>query len=84
MELNKENVTRKIDSMGRVAIPKSMRDRLEMREGDEVEFYLLKHDTGEYYVCFTNHKGSKDKYAIAADVLNELDIEIPIELREML
>ena len=37
MELLKENTSRKVDSLGRVSIPKSMRDRLDINEGDEVE-----------------------------------------------
>lgn len=47
MELLKENTSRKVDSLGRVSIPKSMRDRLDINEGDEVEFYLLNADNGE-------------------------------------
>ena len=47
MELRKENTTRKIDSLGRVSIPKSMRERLEIVEGDEMEFFMLADDAGE-------------------------------------
>ena len=80
LELLKENTTRKIDSLGRVSIPKGMRDRLEITEGDEVEFYLLNADNGEQFVCLTNHKGGINKYETAAKVLEELGIEIPEEL----
>lgn len=80
LELLKENTTRKIDSLGRVSIPKGMRDRLEITEGDEVEFYLLNADNGEQFVCLTNHKGGTNKYETAAKVLEELGIEIPEEL----
>ena len=54
MELLKENTTRKVDSLGRVSIPKSMRDRLDIQTNDEVEFYLLNNDDGEQFVCLTN------------------------------
>lgn len=84
MELNKENATRKIDSLGRVSIPKGMRDRLELKEGDEVEFYTLRADNGEMFVCMTNHKGGESKYAIAAKVLQELGEDIPEALEEMI
>jgi AbrB family looped-hinge helix DNA binding protein len=48
MELIKENTTRKIDSMGRVSIPKSIRDRLGLREGEEIEVYTIKDGTNTY------------------------------------
>ena len=84
MELVKENTTRKVDSLGRVSIPKGMRDRLEIAVNDEVEFYLLSDDVGEQYVCLTNHKPGANKYENAAKVLTELGIDIPKELEEKL
>ena len=80
MELIRENTTRKVDSLGRVSIPKSMRDRLEINTNDEVEFYLLQTDDGEQYVCLPNHLAGYNKYEMAAKVLNELGLEIPEEL----
>ena len=82
MELLKENTTRKVDSLGRVSIPKSMRDRLDINEGDEVEFYLLNADNGEQFVCLTNHHSGINKYEIAIQVLEELGIDIPEELED--
>lgn len=82
MELIKENTTRKVDSLGRVSIPKSMRSRLEIETNDEVEFYLLNADDGEQYVCLTNHKSSGNKYKMAAHLLQELGIAVPDELKE--
>ena len=80
MELIKENTTRKVDSLGRVSIPKGMRDRLEINTNDEVEFYLLNADDGEQYVCLTNHRVQNNRYEIAAQVLAELGFDIPEEL----
>lgn len=83
MELIKENAFRKVDTLGRVSIPKGMRDRLEITEGDEMEFFALYVD-GEPYICMTNHKGSNNKYEIAAEVLAELGLEVPEVLEEKL
>lgn len=80
MELLRENTTRKVDSLGRVSIPKSMRDRLNIETNDEVEFYLLNADNGEQFVCLTNHKVANSRYETAAAVLAELGLEIPEEL----
>lgn len=80
MELLRENTTRKVDSLGRVSIPKSMRDRLNIETNDEVEFYLLNADNGEQFVCLTNHKVANSRYETAAAVLTELGLDIPEEL----
>lgn len=81
MELIKENTTRKVDSLGRVSIPKGMRDRMEIKEGDEVEFYMLR-DGDNNYVAFGKSGMIDLKYLRAAEVLDELGIEIPDVLME--
>lgn len=80
MELIKENTTRKLDNLGRVSVPKSMRDRLSLRDGDEVEFYML-HDGDNFYVAFGKSDMVDLRYQRAAEVLNALGIEIPEELK---
>lgn len=80
MKLYKENATRKVDTLGRVSIPKGMRDRLGIKELDEVEFYMLENDDGEQYVALTNHVASRNKYAEAVDVLVELGLDVPEDL----
>lgn len=82
MKLFNENTTRKIDALGRVSIPKSMRQRLNIQPEDEVEFFLLE-DGSEKYVCLTNHKGA-DRYQLAAELLMDLGITIPDDLAEKL
>jgi AbrB family looped-hinge helix DNA binding protein len=46
MKLQSENTSRKVDSLGRVSIPKSLRDRLMINTEDQVYFYLLEDDDG--------------------------------------
>lgn len=82
MELIKENTTRKVDSLGRVSIPKSMRDRLLIKEGDELEFYMLR-DGDEQYVAI-GKPGINTKYVRAAEVLEELGEEVPDSLMRLL
>ena len=82
MNLSKENVSRKIDSLGRLSIPKSLRDRLERHENDMVDFYLLQ-DEDRHYVCFGKHiDDSDEKVARAIKLLEELGIKVPDELIE--
>lgn len=56
MTLFPEKTTRKLDNLGRLSIPKSMRDRLEYKPGDELEFFIIEHD-GEKYVALKPYKG---------------------------
>lgn len=51
MEIIKENTTRKLDSLGRISIPKGMRDRLEIKTGDEMEFALVVDENGDKWVA---------------------------------
>lgn len=78
-----ENAARKIDSLGRVVIPKFIRDKAEIKENDEVEFYTLE-ENGRNYICFAK-VGTKDrKWEIAAAALLELGYEVPEELEKKL
>lgn len=83
MRLRCENTVRKVDALGRVIIPKSIRDRLNIKSEEEVEFFILEGDDGRDYVCFTN-QGENLKYENAAKVLIELGIDLPEELADKL
>ena len=82
VELIKENTTRKVDSLGRVSIPKSMRDRLMIKEGDELEFYILR-DGENQYVTLGKPCPAVAKYAKAVEVLEELDLDVPDALMRL-
>ena len=84
MKITKENITRKLDSLGRISVPKAMRQRLGIDELSELKFYTMEDDNGEFYICMTNHAASNSKYEQAAQVLTELGIAIPEELEERL
>lgn len=76
-----ENTKRKVDSLGRIVIPKGMRDRFGIHENDELEFLSLELD-GTHFVCVTNGKTVDPKYRAAALVLKELGEDIPQSLQE--
>lgn len=83
MHLSRENTSRKVDELGRISIPKSIRNRLEINPGEEVEFFILTDGTDQY-VCLTNHKKVEEKYKVAAAVLDELGVALPEELAEII
>lgn len=62
-----ENVKKKIDSIGRIVIPKGLRDRMELGDGAELEFYTAKID-GRNVIC------------LAAPVNEQEELERAIEL----
>lgn len=41
MGVDRLNITKKIDGLGRVVIPKSVRDKLRIFEGDELEIAII-------------------------------------------
>lgn len=79
MELINENTTRKIDNLGRIGIPKGIRNRLRFQPEQEMEFFTLRLD-GKEYVAFAPVGGEDTRYAQAAELLTELGVEIPDEL----
>jgi AbrB family looped-hinge helix DNA binding protein len=84
MKITNENVSRKLDSLGRISIPKAIRQRLGIEELAEVDFYTMEAEDGTQYICMTDGKASSNKYEQAAHVLNELGIDIPEGLMEKL
>ena len=78
MNLLYENQSRKIDNLGRVTIPKPIRDRLGWEQNDEVEFYTM--DGASVVLSKGNMRDSRSD--IAAEVLGELGLEIPKELKK--
>lgn len=80
-KLTPENTSRKVDDLGRIVIPSSLRKRLSIRPNDELQFLMLECDN-QNYICLTNNKTVDPRYVVAADVLNELGVELPTELVE--
>lgn len=50
--ITNECITRKIDNVGRVSIPKHLRNKFRMHEGDEVDVFTCVGEDGKQYVCF--------------------------------
>ena len=75
------NVSRKIDTLGRVVIPKRIRDTYKLNIGDEVYFSILNND-GQQYVGISKTNEDLVKYKIAMQVLLDLDLDVPEELAE--
>ena len=82
MELINENTTRRIDSLGRIGVPKGIRNRMRLEVNQEMEFFTLR-DDGREYIVFApvqREDNEDEKYALVADLLSELGIDIPEEV----
>ena len=78
MRLQYENQNRKVDNLGRVTIPKSIRDRLGWTQNDDIEFYTMNNE----FIVLSKKEMRDRRYDIAIEVLEELGIEIPKALRK--
>lgn len=78
MRLQYENQNRKVDNLGRVTIPKSIRDRLGWTQNDDIEFYTMNNE----FIVLSKKEMRDRRYDIAIEVLEELGIEIPKALQK--
>lgn len=77
-----ENTVRKVDGLGRVSIPKSLRDRFDIKANDEIEFSVC-YAGDKTYICI-NKKVDVNKAEILIAELEALGItDIPDQLMDM-
>lgn len=80
MEIVPENISRKVDSLGRVSIPSGLRSRFGIEAGDEINF-----GTCGKYICVSKADSvDMSKYLICEEILKELGEEVPQKLQEIL
>lgn len=83
MRLIPENTSRKLDNLGRIVIPKGLRIRFGIADGEDLEFFTMQAE-GKNFICLTNNREEDIKYRAAASVLEELGLDIPQELLDKL
>ena len=82
MKLIVENTTRKLDNLGRITIPKSLRELINAEAGEELEFYSLE-DEGKYYICLSSQQNPPSyKYRVVTKAFEEYGIEVPKDFLE--
>ena len=55
-----EGITRKIDGTGRIILPKNLRNKYRLLEGDNVDYYTV-HIDGKDYICIAATEEPKEK-----------------------
>lgn len=76
--------SRKVDSVGRVSIPKKLRDKLRIEEGDECEFFLFTADNRKQYLAFelvpADSRKTPEELEILIEGFQTYGLEVPKEL----
>lgn len=72
-------IIRKIDTLGRIVIPKGMRLQLGLLEGDEIELAV---NGDKIEMRAVVNRSDNERYEIAREVLRELGVEIPEVLKK--
>lgn len=64
-----ENTTRKLDALGRITLPKGLRDRMFMGDNEELELYTANID-GRQCVCLCKTVNEEDEIQQAIEYLS--------------
>ncbi len=83
MKITPENTTRKLDTLGRISIPKAMRQRLSIADLSEVEFFTIEDDHGRSYIALAKPREDiqEEKREAARALLEQLGVPVPEELK---
>lgn len=77
-----ENVTKTIDSLGRITLPKSLRDRMYLNsDNNELEIFTMNVD-GKMYICLTSPETIDNRLYATAEIFKELGVELPEEFKD--
>lgn len=79
-----ENIERKMDDMGRISVPKSLRDKYQMEPGKKYSIFTYVDESGRVYVCAQTDVYDLSEANRAAEILMKMGCEVPEKLQEVL
>lgn len=71
------NLSKSVDSTGRISIPKKIREQFNINAGDDLDLYTCVGEDGFYYICLKTSAQEYDEIQSAIDVLRAHGYEIP-------
>lgn len=74
-QLVPENATRKLDTLGRITLPKGLRDRMFLEVNDELELFTANID-GRNCICMARPVSEKDEIETAINFLLDKGYEV--------
>lgn len=80
-QLVPENVIKKIDNLGRITLPKGLRDRMYLTNGnEELEIFTAEID-GRQCICLASPVNKLTKLLAAAEIFEECGVPLTEEMR---
>ena len=80
--LRPENVIKTVDSLGRITLPKGLRDRMYINsDNNELEIFTMDLD-GKTYICLCSPDTIDNRLLAAAEVFAEMGVELPAIMKE--
>lgn len=80
--LRPENVIKTVDNLGRITLPKGLRDRMYINsDNNELEIFTMEVDD-RMYICLTSPDTVDNRLYAAAEIFKELDVPLPEEFQE--
>lgn len=80
--LRPENVVKTVDNLGRITLPKGLRDRMYMNsDNNQLEIFTMDID-GKMYICLTSPDTVDNRLYAAAEIFKELDVPLPKEFQQ--
>lgn len=74
-QLVPENATRKLDTLGRITLPKGLRDRMFLEVNDELELFTANID-GRNCICMARPVSEEDEIETAINFLLDKGYEV--------
>lgn len=80
--LKNTGYSKSIDNLGRILIPKKIRETLNITSGDSLSMYLFidETDNNTQYLCLKIPNKREEKVSTVKELLKELNVPCPKEL----